>query len=326
MMSETAPTSSYTLGTPAAPYITIPVAGIRQVSASLANGSPPKSGPMRLTLNDSIPSVSDLSPDELEMLLPDGSALARGEMAESWTYEMRWQAQPILDFLYLGPASVAKDMNFLRDKHISLVILVRDARMNGSKSDPVERAATELGHSVGYIHVSGMQSLIADLPALIKEMNTHMVSVFRDTNGAKSGNILICCESGAGRSAAVTAAYLMQLFSRDMVSVLQFVLAQRFCCNFDEDMKQMLKTWEEILRAKAETMEQRGWTGATKRARPDDRSIFDDSARFEGRQAFTPFVDMEPMDQMEPENGNSHQNGNGNSNGDHEQNDDQMEH
>lgn len=324
MMSETAPTSSYTLGTPAAPYITIPVAGIRQTSATHTNGAS-KPGPMRLTLNDSIPSVSDLSPDELEMLLPDGSAVAKGNMADSWTYEMRWQAQLILDFLYLGPASVAKDINFLRDKHISLVILVRDARMNGSKSDPVERAAAELGHRVGYVHVSGMQSLIADLPALTREMNTHMISVFRDSNGAKSGNILVCCESGAGRSAAVTAAYLMQLFSRDMVSVVQFVLAQRFCCIFDEDMKQMLKTWEEILRAKAETMEQTGWTGATKRARPDDRSIFDDAARFEGRQAFTPFVDMEPMDQMDQQNGNGHPNGNGHQNGDH-LNGDQMEH
>ena len=71
-----------------------------------------------------------------------------------------------------------------------------------------------------------------------------------DGSGSGGGKVLLFCESGNGRSAAVAAAYVMTMFDTDLTRALQFVSGQRFCANFDDETKFLLKSYEDILVAR----------------------------------------------------------------------------
>ncbi|CEJ82221.1 hypothetical protein VHEMI02298 [[Torrubiella] hemipterigena] len=289
---ESTPIAPYTLGSPSAPLIAIPVAGGRQ---------PTKDGDIALksTLDLSPSSlqaaVCGLSSDELAVVMPKESATASTDRSESWAYEMRWQAQPILDFLYLGPTAAVKDVDFMRNSQITLLVIIRDSRMRNTKAQVAERISSELGFQIRYAYVDGTQALIHDIPSLIEDINRHILSVYNSTNGSCRGKVLITCETGNGRSAAVAAAYLMQLYGRDVVTVVQFMILQRFCVNFDEDIKQMLTTWAGLLKAKASGLSH-DLPNRAKRRRDDDvidQEMEEDGQRFTGRENFAPFIDNE---------------------------------
>lgn len=287
---ESTPIAPYTLGSPSAPLIAIPVAGGRQ---------PTKDGDIALksTLDLSPSSlqaaVCGLSSDELAVVMPKESAIASIDRSESWAYEMRWQAQPILDFLYLGPTAAVKDIDFMRNSQITLLVIIRDSRMKNTKAQVAERISSDLGIQIRYAYVDGTQALIHDIPSLIEDINQHILSVYNSTNGSRRGKALITCETGNGRSAAVAAAYLMQLYGRDVITVVQFMILQRFCVNFDEDIKQMLTTWAGLLKAKASGLSH-DLPNRAKRRRDDDiidQEMEEDGQRFTGRENFAPFID-----------------------------------
>lgn len=68
------------------------------------------------------------------------------------------------------------------------------------------------------------------------------------------GKVLVYCETGNDRSAAVVAAYILAMFDMDMVKAIQIVQAQRFCASFDDATRQLLETWGEMLRARRDVM------------------------------------------------------------------------
>lgn len=287
---ESTPVAPYTLGSPSAPLISIPVAGGRQLTK---DGDIAPRSTFCLSPSPIQAAVCGLSPEDLETVMPRQSATASTDMSESWEYERRWKAQPILDCLYLGPTAAVKDLDFMRNSQITLVVIIRDSRMKNTKAQVAERISGELGFKIRYAYVDGTQALIHDIPSLIDDINQHILSVHRSTDGARRGAVLISCESGNGRSAAVAAAYLMQLYGQDVISVVQFIILQRFCVNFDEDIKQMLTTWAELLKARISALSC-DLPSRVKRRRDDDitdQEMEEDGQRFTGRENFVPFID-----------------------------------
>ena len=206
-----------------------------------------------------------------------GNFMTCNNMLE-WKYEQRRMAQQILPFLYLGPMSAAKDRTFLQKEGITMVVAVRNtvsaqAKLLGSK------AAQELGIHTTMIDVAGNQELIAAFPRAIEAINTHLSTVYHQgrlksaqaaswqvrsafalasgqaPQPSAPGKVLVFCESGNERSASVVTAYIMAMYSTDLVKAIQIVQAQRFAVAFDDSLRNLLSTYEIILQAKRDVVQ-----------------------------------------------------------------------
>ena len=185
-----------------------------------------------------------------------------------WKYEQRRMAQQILPFLYLGPMSAAKDRIFLQREGITMVIAVRNtmsaqAQLLGSK------AAQELGIDTKMVDVAGNQELIAAFPRAIEAINSHLSAMYqqdqmRRTQAAAAGQaslqsttgkVLVFCESGNERSATLVTAYIMAMYATDLIKAIQVVQAQRFAVAFDDSLRNLLLTYETILKAKRDVVQ-----------------------------------------------------------------------
>ena len=245
-----------------------------------------------------------------------------------WRYEQRRMAQKILPFLFLGPISAARDREFLQREGVTLLMAVRDT-MSAQAKLLGSRAAVELGIPCHYVDVAGKQELIAAFPKAIDAINAHLTLMSREhleTNielpveqRGVPGKVLVFCESGNERSATVVAAYLMAMFSLDLVPALQLVQAQRFCVSFDDSLRYLLQSYDIILRAKRDVAKHASLeelsnaarcgstisaglasTKMTKRtldeAYDDDTEMGEmpipaDHQRFEKREGYAPFED-----------------------------------
>ena len=177
-------------------------------------------------------------------------------------------AQQILPFLYLGPMAAARDRNFLQREGITMVLAVRNtmsaqAKLLGSK------AAQEMGIETRNVDVAGNQELIAAFPRAIDVINTHLSAMYQlqQARGAQAtasaqnhppstpGKVLVFCESGNERSATLVTAYIMAMYSADLIKAIQIVQAQRFAVAFDDSLRNLLSTYEIILRAKRDVVQ-----------------------------------------------------------------------
>ncbi|MCJ1316804.1 hypothetical protein MMC15_002125 [Xylographa vitiligo] len=258
----------------------------------------------------------------------------------NWRYEERRMAQKILPFLYLGPLSIARDVDFLEREKITMIMAVRNtqaARANLLHS----KAALSLGIESCTIDVAGNQELIAAFPRAIAVINTHLSHTYEEQEQRNAelwsrghapqtslpGRVLVFCETGNERSATVVAAYIMAMFSMDLVPAIQLVQARRFCVSFDDSLRFLLQSYEAILRAKRDVAKSRAdstavtashhpriqdqlWSDAATEGRVGgsskrtlDESYEDDmdmdnadnvrdEARFERRDEFAPFLDQ----------------------------------
>jgi hypothetical protein len=278
---------------------------------------------------------SQLTNADLGIITQGRTQMAR-DSVHVWRYESRREAQAVLDFLYLGPSSAIRDRAFLQREGITMLLAVRDARLAEAKLMSAERIGQELGLQVDYIDVSNRQELIRAFPHAVRKINDHLIQRYRsqavqvaadqaqnqdsavpqsrmviDSAKFSSGKVLVFCETGNDRSAAIVAAYLMTMFNSDLVKTLQFVTIQRFCANFDEETKYLLKSYEDIITARRtvnSSMDQAGQfaipiRSSAKRnisdALSDDGSSADlvqggfqlDRDRYTDRDPFAPFVD-----------------------------------
>jgi serine/threonine/tyrosine-interacting protein len=241
-----------------------------------------------------------------------------------WKYDWRRKAQPILAFLHLGPSAAARDTQYLKSEGITMLLVIRDTRSALASLLSGEKVANQLGIEAAAIDVSDYQELIAAFPRAIQTINNHLISEYRkylpsgfnQENPPRKtwGKVLVFCESGNERSAEVVAAYLMSMYGLDLITAIQYIQTQRFCVAFDDNMKNLLFNYQQLLEAKRTVA---GATGATdtrqvsngnnngisppkvKRGREEvdiddgdmDLDDADDEARFMGRSSFVPFVD-----------------------------------
>ena len=176
----------------------------------------------------------------------------------SWEYNMRRAAQAILPFLLLGPSTVARDIEYVRDTGITMMISVRSAV--AARAAPKYLDASTFASSAGLttitLDLDSPYDLITRLPQTLKAMNDHLEkSCIRGPSGSIEsirGKILVFCESGNERSTALVAAYLMVFFGVGVVNAMQIIQSQRFCIAPEDGMKNMLTTFEDILKAKRE--------------------------------------------------------------------------
>ncbi|KAG5984463.1 hypothetical protein E4U55_004683 [Claviceps digitariae] len=259
LLSNVIPCAAYSYRAPLPPAIDIRVP--RRTSLGIA-----------MELNPSYQGVdpSQLTSEDLQIITQNSKQLAF-DGPSAWAYDDRYAAQAVLDYLYLGPTSTIRNHEFLSSQGITMMVVVRDLRTAGTLRS-VDQASRELGIRVEYVRVGDFSHLIQALPDMIGLINHHLLSVYHDAQSAmgrtaqqgpgptmeteprpRRGKVLITCDSGNHSSATIVAAYLMSVFGQDMVSAVQFVLLQRFSCVFDEDTKLMLRSWEEIVRARSMT-------------------------------------------------------------------------
>lgn len=207
---------------------------------------------------------SMLTPEHLQIITGGRAQQAVDLQKTVWRYEDRRKAQPVLDFLYLGPLAVVRDHAFLRDEGITMLLAVRDATMAHMRIVTVEKAVAALDLEAQYLDIADRQQLIQALPATVKKINDHLLRVYQsqlqkvngrgdmaiDPSTFRRGKVLVFCETGNDRGAVVAAAYLMSMYGTAMVRAVQFVSCQRFCVTFDEPTKHMLQSFGDILDAK----------------------------------------------------------------------------
>ncbi|KAF2101166.1 phosphatases II [Rhizodiscina lignyota] len=239
-----------------------------------------------------------------------------------WSYDKRRFATEILPFIYLGPMTAARDKDALKRDGITMILAVQHrSKFPSRMSAGPWRVATELGLEAQLIEVSDNTELIAEFPRAIRMINEHLIRVQQqwvlgNSNGPQMGKVLVFCESGNERSAAVVAAYLMHMFEGiDHIKACQVCNMRRFSTNFDDWMKQFLLSYWQIIQAQRDVGlgiagTWRGSHGAhsnrnsigTLRGRAgkrtfddvgedeDDMEMDDDAERFSGRN-YAPFHD-----------------------------------
>lgn len=232
-----------------------------------------------------------------------------------WKYEHRRFAQSIVSFLCLGPSAAARDIEYLRKEGITMLLAIRDTKSAIAKMLSGDKAAAALGIEATTVDVSGNQELISAFPRATRIINEHLVRAYkhRVANGGKAdessfGRVLVFCESGNERSAVVVAAYLMATYGLDLVAAIQYVQSQRFCVAFDDGLKNLLYSYQDILDAQKSVMaicQPRPVASAPiavgKRRREEtrdedvdmDMDQADDEERFGNRSNFVPFRDEE---------------------------------
>jgi serine/threonine/tyrosine-interacting protein len=313
--------AAFTNRPPSPPYLYIPNPSRNNGNESLA-----------MTPSPTSVGIHHLTPEELQIITGGRVQHASDNYKGNWRYEDRRKAQPILDFLYLGPISAARDKEFLMKEGITMVLAIRDVSMSHLRLVAVENASAQLNLQSEYINVTSRNQLIRDFPLLISRINEHLLRVYRrqlqlanatgnvavDTSTFRRGKVLVFCETGNERSAVVVAAYIMAMYGAEMINAVQYIACQRFCVSFDDNMKYLLRSFEDILEAQrmvsaqaqqeqehnyhtiaappmssgtgfpAPASKKRGISDITDEDDPDEDSLMD-SDRYEDRAVFAPY-------------------------------------
>ncbi|KAL2021097.1 hypothetical protein VTK56DRAFT_7516 [Thermocarpiscus australiensis] len=258
------PTAPFSNRPPSPPYIHVPP--VAPVSSSVV---------MSITPPASAVHTTGLSEADLRAVTRGGAAQTARERTHDWRYEARRAAQPVLDYLYLGPASVARDRAFLAREGITMVLAARDARFFAGAAasslllaEGVRRAVEPLGIATETIDVADGRELVAAFSVAVRRINAHLLGVYRaEVERARAegrevseegeglrrrGKVLVCCETGNDRSAAIVAAYLMAVYGLDTVRAVQFMLLKRFSVTLGDETKFFLQSYEDILRARGD--------------------------------------------------------------------------
>ncbi|EGO59220.1 hypothetical protein NEUTE1DRAFT_79116 [Neurospora tetrasperma FGSC 2508] len=199
------------------------------------------------------PALFDLNSDYASIITHGLRPQEALDQASDWEYTARRSAQKIIDpSLYLGPLSVVRDREFMKGEGVTMVV-----RTDGQGVPPVptlgpaaKKVTEELGVQVEAVGVGGLQGLIREFPKLNEKIARHLVAVHKRSLGAQQGKVLVCCETGNDRSAAVVVAYLVEVWGVGLIEALRFVLYRRFCVAWDDDTRRYLKNYEDILMAK----------------------------------------------------------------------------
>ena len=234
---------------------------------------------------------SDLANAEFLKTVTYGDFAALNNMLD-WEYGQRRLAQKILPFLFLGPVTAARDKQFLKREGITMLLAVRNTMSAQAKLLNVGKIAGDLELHSAAVDVAGNQELIAAFPRAIQEINSHMQHKYslrkastQQVTGNRcveantepsTGKVLVFCESGNERSAAVVAAYLITMYNMDFIRTIQVIQAQRFCVAFDEPSKALLQTYAAMVQAKRDVAHSS--LMFSENVKPDDRGRMQDGA------------------------------------------------
>lgn len=241
LLAGAQPTGDYAYRLPGPNRITIPPPHINHLTGTLR----------KFDLNGKVLPQEDVDVGFLNGI--EYNQLFEGSIVNSatWAYKMRREFTEILPFLYLGPMSAAREPNKLRESGITMLLAIQHrSKFPSTMARGPMRAAEELGLDRSVIEVRDNSELMAAFPHAARIINQHLWTVHQQVPD-RMPKVLVFCESGNDRSAAVITAYLMQMFDGvDLISACQIVNLRRFSANVEEDMKQYLLSYEGILQAK----------------------------------------------------------------------------
>ncbi|KAK5660460.1 hypothetical protein OQA88_13006 [Cercophora sp. LCS_1] len=190
--------------------------------------------------------------------------LAAKDNANQWVYEARRQIQQVLPYMYLGPASAVRDRQFIANEGITMMLALRNARFPTTGFVIVDKVAAELGIARENIDISGHWELAGAFTRAVGLINAHL-----ELAGPR-GRVLVVCETGNERSAAVVGAYIMTVYAVDLVMAVQFVGLKRFCVMFDDDTKNAMQVYGDILRARRDVQ---GFAGVEQKVEGGKRRV-----------------------------------------------------
>ncbi|KAF2137178.1 uncharacterized protein K452DRAFT_200078, partial [Aplosporella prunicola CBS 121167] len=271
---------------------------------------PPPAHNMESVANLQVTNVSTIDrngPDVSFLALINQGLLESQNAGLEWTYEKRREAQFVTPYIYLGPHSAAKDREFLVNTGITMLLGIRHG---ATPVNAARRIAQELDITFTTVDVLNPQELVHSFPASTSIINAHLSKVQSriqsgQGSGAEHGKVLVFCESGNEKSAAVVVAWMMEMLNLDFLRAMQFCQTQRFCVNFDDNLKLILQSYGDILDAKRQVASSRrelttGLSQSGSKRSLDltpvedmdvDATTDDDMARFEGRD-YAPFQDV----------------------------------
>ncbi len=158
--------------------------------------------------------------------------------------------------MLLGPGTAAQNVEFVQQQGITLMVAVRSAfaaRMHARLLDP-SKFRSAAGLKTLILDLESPYDMITKLPEAIKTINDHIEQSCKSVVPASldeiPARVLVFCESGNDRSASVVTAYMMVLYGLNAIEAMQMVQSQRFCLAIEDGSKNMLQTFEDILRAK----------------------------------------------------------------------------
>ncbi|KAK9446738.1 protein-tyrosine phosphatase-like protein [Limtongia smithiae] len=203
---------------------------------------------------------------------------------QGWQYESRRVAQLIDTNLWLGPMSSAKDEEFLTSNKIKRVLAVTHPRT----WDIMKRSPSCEYSALLVAGTDGLVNIFSQARLLIEDT--------KDNDGA----VLVCCETGNEKAAAVVAAYLMDTYNWTVVAAVQHVQSRRLSIALDNSMKYHLQTYETLCQARSDVSSS---TASTSHRRTIDDLYDDDDETAEAmdlnRGGIAPFNDNDNDSEVE---------------------------
>ena len=134
----------------------------------------------------------------------------------------------ILDKLWLGNKSAAKDINDLKNKNIKKILTIMD------KDEPK------------YNDEDGFKHKIINIKDLSEQ---NIIKYFGECLNFIKGddNVLVHCLSGASRSGSIVIAYVMWIKKMSFNNAFNFVKGKRFIVYPNYGFRQQLKMFEKLL-------------------------------------------------------------------------------
>ncbi|KAH6634597.1 protein-tyrosine phosphatase-like protein [Chaetomium sp. MPI-SDFR-AT-0129] len=318
------PTGPYTARAPSPPYIHVPPPTnlpnrplTPDVPADPSNSGRRAGDEPLMTIHPSpfAPHITGLAPADVLAITDDGAPQSARDTSSQWVYEGRRRAQSVLSYLYLGPSSAVRDREFLVREGITMVLCARDARFAAAAAAAahggmlvmgVTRAVEGLGIAVEGIDVADGRELVAAFAVAAGKVNAHLLAVSRaqqlhrqQQNGTtepashRRGRVLVVCETGNDRSAAVVAAYLMTMYGLDTVQAVQFMQLKRFCVALGDEFKFQLQAYGDILQAKGDVVAQQATL-----QQGQQQSLYQPQAQTQGQHLGQQAQQQQPWQQM----------------------------
>lgn len=176
-----------------------------------------------------------------------------------WNYEMRREMQEILPSVYLGPYGSAKDRTELTNKGITHVLIVRSTLER--RLDP--KFPTELKYQIVEVPEGPTENLILYFP----ECNACIHQAIQE-----GGKILVHCNAGLSRSAAVVVAFVMESMRMPFTEAIQHVQSRRCCIHISEALHNQLREFETIYQNRGLAQPRQGWDEKKRAFEPCEES------------------------------------------------------
>lgn len=153
----------------------------------------------------------------------------------TWNYDDRRTCQEIFSRVWLGPYTVGKDYELLKELHVTDIILVRS-------NEGIEKTVLKERNQLIQYHTIEMNDSRVECPIKIFAYFSDLVTNIRNTDDNRC--ILVLGLTGMNRSSALLAAFLIKTQSLTAIQSLDYLVSRRRCVSVSETLKRQLSEFE----------------------------------------------------------------------------------